>query len=95
MNENAMVKECYRYKNDTIKKEVKGKGRDVYPSEREYTIMQKFYQSSQLNDKNAFRELKNVFFSRFQLYAKAYVNDTYTSDASEKFLKVKNIKKQC
>ena len=60
-----------------------------------YNIMQKIYQSSQLNDKNAFRELKNVFFSRFQLYSKAYVHDAYTSGASEKFLKVMNIKKQC
>ena len=58
-----------------------------------YNIMQKIYQSSQLNDKNAFRELKNVFFSRFQLYSKAYVHDAYTSGASEKFLKVMNIKK--
>ena len=38
--------------------------------------MQRIYQSSQLNDKNASRELKNVFFSRFQLYAKAYVHWT-------------------
>ena len=58
-----------------------------------YNIMQTIYQSSQLNDKNASRELKNVFFSRFQLYSKAYVHDAYTSGASEKFLKVMNIKK--
>ena len=57
--------------------------------------MQRIYQSSQLNDKNASRELKNVFFSRFQLYAKAYVHWTLYLCASEKFFKVMNIKKQC
>ena len=77
------------------RRKLKAKGETSTLQKGKYTIMQKFYQSSQLNDKNAFRELKNVFFSRFQLYAKAYVNDAYTSGASEKFLKVMNIKKQC
>ena len=77
------------------RRNLKAKGETSTLQKGKYTIMQKFYQSSQLNDKNAFRELKNVFFSRFQPYVKAYVHDAYTSDASEKFFKVMNIKKQC
>ena len=77
------------------RRKLQAKGETSTLQTGKYNIMQTIYQSSQLNDKNAFRELKNVFFSRFQLYAKAYVHDAYTSGASEKFLKVMNIKKQC
>lgn len=75
------------------RRKLKAKGETSTLQTGKYNIMQTIYQSSQLNDKNASRELKNVFFSRFQLYSKAYVHDAYTSGASEKFLKVMNIKK--
>ena len=77
------------------RRKLKAKGETSTLQTGKYNIMQKIYQSSQLNDKNAFRELKNVFSSRFQLFAKAYVHDAYTSGTFEKFLKVMNIKKQC
>ena len=82
-----------RKKMTPSRRKLKAKGETSTLQTGKYNIMQKIYQSSQLNDKNAFRELKNVFFSRFQLYSKAYVHDAYTSGASEKFLKVMNIKK--
>ena len=37
-----------------------------------HQLMQKIYQSSQFNDKNAFRKWK-IFLSVFQLYTRAYV----------------------
>ena len=77
------------------RRKLKAKGETSTLQTGKYNIMQRIYQSSQLNDKNASRELKNVFFSRFQLYAKAYVHWTLYLCASEKFFKVMNIKKQC
>ena len=78
------------------RRKLQAKGETSTLQTGKYNIMQTIYQSSQLNDKNAFRELKNyVFFSRFQLYSKAYVHDAYTFGAAEKFFKVMNIKKQC
>ena len=92
MNENAMVKQCYCEKMTPSRRKLKAKGETSTLQTGKYNIMQTIYQSSQMNDKNASRELKNVFFSRFQPYAKAYVHDAYTSGASE-FFKVMNIKK--
>ena len=84
-----------RKKMTPSRRKLKAKGETSTLQTGKYNIMQTIYQSSQLNDKNASRELKNVFFSRFQLYTKVYVHDTYTSGASEKFFKVMNLKKQC
>ena len=75
------------------RRKLKAKGETSTLQTGKYNIMQTIFQSSQLKDKNASRELKNVFFCRFQLYAKAYVHDAYTSGASEKFFQGNEHKK--
>ena len=65
-----------KIKTATPSKEVSIKGRDIsnLQTGKDTNVMRKIYQSSRFYDNNAFWKLKKYTFSRFQMYARAYVH---------------------